>query len=361
MHVYYNENDPQCAAWLRELIAQGHLPAGDVDERSIEDVRPADLTGYRQCHFFAGIGGWALALEWAGWTGPVWTGSCPCQPFSAAGARGGVNDPRHLWPAWRWLIDQCRPATVFGEQVASKAGREWLTGVQTDLQAMGYATAGADLCAASVGAPHIRQRLWWVGHTLSERPQGHARHGDDWAKPGRDDAPEAGSVAQAGGDSGVANRTHSGRHEEHTDAGGFAERNRAQGRPAGSGAGCGDSGVADAGRARGVWRENAKGLDAPEEREWHESTSNDQPCSSFGWAGAELIPCADGKQRRIEPGTQPLVDGLPRGVVPSGDPGAPGYAQNTGEARKMRLSGYGNAIVPQVAAAFITAYMEATR
>lgn len=63
MSAYYNEFDPDAAAWLRSLIRRGLIPAGDVDERSIEDVCPTDLRGYTQCHFFAGIGGWPLALR----------------------------------------------------------------------------------------------------------------------------------------------------------------------------------------------------------------------------------------------------------------------------------------------------------
>ena len=264
MSVYYNENDPQCAAWLRELINSGELPGGDVDERSIENVAPTDLDGYEQCHFFAGIGGWPLALQWAGWSGPVWTGSCPCQPFSAAGRHGGVDDPRHLWPAWRWLIDQCRPPTVFGEQVASKAGREWLAGVFTDLEAMAYAAAGADLCAAGVGAPQIRQRLWWVAD---------ARH----ARFNRE---------------GIC--VHAGQKQPRQDS------------------------LAHAGSCTG-------GGGARSQRE-------------LTWSKADLIPCADGKARRIEPGIEPLAHGV--------------------SGRVGLLRGYGNAIVPQVAASFVTAYME---
>jgi DNA (cytosine-5)-methyltransferase 1 len=163
--AYYNEIDPKAAAWLRELIKQGHIAHGVVDERSISDVKPNELVGFTQCHFFAGIGGWSLALRLAGWPDdrPVWTGSCPCQPFSAAGRRGGMSDERHLWPHWHHLINQCRPATVFGEQVASKDGLGWLDLVSADMEATGYAFAAADLCAAGVGAPHIRQRLWFVG------------------------------------------------------------------------------------------------------------------------------------------------------------------------------------------------------
>ena len=170
MHkAYYNEIDPKAAAWLRELIKQGLIAPGDVDERSIEDVLPTELAGYTQCHFFAGIGVWSHALRQAGWPDdrPVWTGSCPCQPFSAAGKRGGVDDERHLWPAFYWLISQCKPDVVFGEQVASKDGLAWLDTVQDDMEAAGYAIGAVDLCAASVGAPHIRQRLYFVAESLS--------------------------------------------------------------------------------------------------------------------------------------------------------------------------------------------------
>ena len=124
---YYNEIDPKAAAWLRELIKHGHIARGVVDERSIVDVRPDELMGYTQCHFFAGIGIWSYALRLSGWPDdrPVWTGSCPCQPFSAAGKGKGFEDERHLWPVWHNLIKECRPPVVFGEQVASKAGLEW--------------------------------------------------------------------------------------------------------------------------------------------------------------------------------------------------------------------------------------------
>jgi DNA (cytosine-5)-methyltransferase 1 len=167
--AYYNERDPYAAQWLRNLIAAGHIAPGDVDDRSIEDVRPSDLIGYEQCHFFAGIGVWSHALRRAGWPDdrPVWTGSCPCQPFSAAGKRGGTADERHLWPHWFHLIQHGKPrgVPVFGEQVASKDGLAWLDLVHADLEGQGYAVRALDLCAAGVGAPHIRQRLYFVADT----------------------------------------------------------------------------------------------------------------------------------------------------------------------------------------------------
>lgn len=168
--TYYNEIDPFTAQWLRELINAGAIAPGDVDERDIADVTADDLAGYDQCHFFAGIGVWSYALRLAGWPDdrPVWTGSCPCQPFSSAGKGAGFADERHLWPEFSRLIRECRPATVFGEQVSSRDGLAWLDLVQADLEAAGYACGALDICAAGVGAPHIRQRLYWVAITSNE-------------------------------------------------------------------------------------------------------------------------------------------------------------------------------------------------
>ncbi len=168
---YYNEHDPKAAAWLRELINAREIPKGVVDERSIVDVNARDLREFVQCHFFAGIGGWSRALKLARWpeNQPVWTGSCPCQPFSAAGKGLGEADERHLWPFFRNLIGECRPPVVFGEQVASAAGRKWLAGVFADLEALAYLRAGSDLCAAGVSAPMVSQRLYWLAASDENR------------------------------------------------------------------------------------------------------------------------------------------------------------------------------------------------
>jgi DNA (cytosine-5)-methyltransferase 1 len=167
--AYYNENDPKTAAWLRELIRQGLIADGEVDTRSIVDVRPDDLRGFVQCHFFAGIGGWSYALRLAGWPDEreVWTGSCPCQPWSVAGKGQGADDPRDLWPAWYGLIRKCRPQRVFGEQVDSADGRLWLDIVSNNLEHVGYAIGSVGLPACSVGAPHNRPRLWFVANAHS--------------------------------------------------------------------------------------------------------------------------------------------------------------------------------------------------
>lgn len=175
MASYYNEIDPYAAQWLRNLITAGHIAFGDVDERSITDVRPDDLKGYTQCHFFAGIGGWSYALRIAGWPDdkPVWTGSCPCQPFSSAGKQRGIDDERHLWPVWKRLIDQCHPSVVFGEQVA--AATTWLKVVRSDLEEMDYAVATMPIEAACVGAPHLRDRFWFASYSK--------RHQQPWTEP----------------------------------------------------------------------------------------------------------------------------------------------------------------------------------
>lgn len=170
MTAYYNENNPHAAAWLRDLIKRGLIPDGVVDTRSIVDVVPDELVGYDQVHLFAGIGGWPLALQLAG-VGDLrcWTGSCPCQPFSNSGLLKGANDERHLWPHMLYLVAACRPATIFGEQVESKAGRNWLGCVRSDLESLAYDVGASDLPAAGVGADHARQRLYWFADSSGER------------------------------------------------------------------------------------------------------------------------------------------------------------------------------------------------
>lgn len=167
--AYYNEIDPYAAQWLRNLIAAGHIAPGDVDERSIVEVKPDDLKNYTQCHFFAGIGVWSYALRHAGWPDdrPVWTGSCPCQPFSIAGKQTGQLDERHLAPTWLNLIQQCQPAIIFGEQVAPAIGKHWLDDLFDELESQKYACGASVFPACSVGAPHRRQRLWFVASRLA--------------------------------------------------------------------------------------------------------------------------------------------------------------------------------------------------
>ena len=171
--IYYNENDPGAVSWLRRLIATRQLPPGEVDSRSIIDVTPDDLRGFHQCHFFAGIGGWPLAARLAGWPdkAPLWTGSCPCQPFSVIGEKRAFDDERHLWPDFFRLICAIRPAVVMGEQVTGALGAAWLDGVGIDLESADYTFRAVSLPAAAVNAPHIRERAYWLAVEHSHRPR----------------------------------------------------------------------------------------------------------------------------------------------------------------------------------------------
>ena len=347
MTAYYNEIDKYAAQWLRNLIAAGHIAPGDVDERSITEVQPDDLRGYTQCHFFAGIGGWSYTLRLAGWPDdrPVWTGSCPCQPFSAAGAQRGSDDERHLWPAFCRLIGERRPASVFGEQVAGAAGLAWLDHVCADLEGAGYAAAAADLCAAGVGAPHIRQRLYWVAHADEGRgrrdsravpgPQARAER-SLWGEP---DGAESGGAALGLADSAEPRRSEQPQRDAGAHGWPAAESGRL--RDAGS------VGNAECDRLRVSGRAAADVVD---------ESSDGSLCA---WSNIEWIACSDGKTRPTQRGIFPLAYGLPGGGVAVG--GAIADASLTEEQAAHRFSrvgvlrGAGNAIVPQVAAAFIAA------
>jgi len=348
MKAFYNENDPWAAAWLRGLSDAGAITKGTVCDETIEKLSGSDLHEFERVHFFAGIGGWDYALRLAGWPEgrDVWTGSCPCQPFSAAGKQRAESDARHLWPDMRRLIGECKPATIFGEQVASKLGREWLARVFDDLEVLGYRVAGADLCAASVGAPHIRQRLYWVADAKHEQRQGGVP--EPGKELGENCERTTGEPSGCGSLGGMANAVVE-RLEGFRGDGDYGSQPR---RDIEEKAGWTRHGV----ELGGVW--NSEGNDERREREPGQGNGRNGSIGGPGaWGDIEIVHCLDGKARRIESGTFPLAHGIPRGVVPDCTRDV-AYANATGEARKMRLRGYGNAIVPQVAAEFIRAFLE---
>lgn len=387
---YYNEFDAYPAQWLRNLQAAGYIPNGRVDERSIADVKAEDLEGVRSAHFFAGVGGWPLALRLAGWSEDqeVWTGSCPCQPFSVAGARKGTKDKRHLWPEFFRLIRERRPPIVFGEQVASADGRNWLAGVRADLEGLGYAVGAADLCAAGtgeegegwflrggsvhlertlIGAPHIRQRLYWVAYAKRDS-------GGTWGP--RKGPGEGARSTEAGAPIELGRRRNAGRmayREDEGQSGGLRKRKAetrrgeswAERRGTTGGVDDASSQRADVSAeaiARGYGKDDrllispsssagslghaiSTGSQASESevlrgagrREERGAARKSSRPSSY-WSSFDVLPCRDGKARRVESGTFPLAHGIP--------------------ARVGKLRAYGNAIVPEAAATFIEAVLD---
>ena len=308
MTAFYNEIDPFAAQWLRNLVDAGHIAPGVVDERDIRDIAPEELAEFTQCHFFAGIGVWSYALRQAGWPDnvPVWTGSCPCQPFSPAGKGDGFLDERHLFPDWYHLIAECRPATIFGEQVASEYGLDWYDLVQADLEGAGYAVGAADMCAAGVGAPHIRQRLWFVAERLAN-PNSIGQQGSGFVGRSRD--------TTAGADREIGRTVDVGRGLR----------------------------LADIKSVRQFGRGGADGADGPQTGNNSQSSGladrngSTDPTNGF-WRNADWLGCRDGKWRPVESGTFPLAHGV---------------AGKVG-----RLRAYGNAIVAPAAQTFIEAYLE---
>lgn len=369
--AYYNEFDRFAAQWLRELIKRGLIADGEVDERSIANVDPVDLAPYRQCHFFAGIGVWSYALRQAGWPDdrPVWTGSCPCQPFSAAGKRKSHEDERHLWPVWFNLIKERRPDTVIGEQVGSRDGLAWLDAVCSDMEREGYAVGAVDIPACGFGAPHIRQRLYFVaeserngcGSRRAEREGQFRSTTPDDASPTRPlDIPKR-ERNERGSGYGTGAEEASGRNERQdagTDEVGDASPTRLVGNAEDADGGAGERGtqagtgqtgqrrrgstgpsptgeLADAGSSgfQGSGRPGTERAEGESPR----STAQRGPTNGF-WADAVWIPCRDGKWRPAKSSIFPLADGTP--------------------GRVGLLRGAGNALVAPVATEFIKAVME---
>lgn len=342
MTAFYNEIDPYAAAWLRNLIAADHIAPGIVDERPIQEIEPYELVGFTQCHFFAGIGVWSHALRRAGWSDdrPVWTGSCPCQPFSNAGQKKGFQDDRHLWPYWKNLIDQCKPSVVIGEQVASAL--DWVDLVQADLEKSGYAFGANDLCAAGFGGAHIRQRIYFVG--ISDAvPAGRPKR---WAGP-RDG--QASSSSSSSSNLRLADDDDAG-PQRYRKPGQFDGPGRRQNSSRYGAADSTFGGMADSDARRRGRLPYSEGFDDNRQKTGrrendscvehggplHRAGSTDAPL--LGREAVDWLFCRDGKWRPVEPGTFPLVDETP--------------------SRVGRLRAYGNALDAETATEFCIAARE---
>lgn len=375
--IYYNEIDSHKSQWLNNLMAVGAIPTGHVDTRSIMDVMPSDLDGYTQCHFFAGIGVWAYALQQAGIpeSRDIWTFSCPCQPFSTTGKKRGFADKRHLWPAVDWLMRQCRPGEFFAEQVASKDGLAWLDLVQTDLETAGYASGWVDICAAGFGAPHIRQRLYGYGYDSRRVAFGDSERGEIVNRPVRQsDANFIDSSGGVGHGVGAGLERLAGNVNDRNESRRVVEKSSRSTAPSGDSR---DVELTDCESKRPAndpaWNTVTGGADkisrmgqhhcdgrdtreSPAETARHGNPAgsterNDRPGPVNGaWRNVDWLYCRDDKWRPVESGTCPLVDGTAFDLG-SGSAWA-------GMSRRKMLMGYGDAIVAPQAIAFIEAAIE---
>ena len=368
MTAYYNEFEKYPAQWIRNLIVAGLVAPGVVDERSVKDVAPGEVQDATQAHFFAGIAVWSYALRLARVPDdfPVWTGSCPCQPFSQAGKGKGFDDDRHLWPVWFNLIRECGPPLIFFEQVSSPDGLAWLDVVLADLEGAGYTCWAGDLCSAGVGAPHRRQRLYGVayadlaglrelwraglggglgaGFVADPADPRRARRWNGETSDGRGAARvEPRRLRSAGGTMGDTRRARGGR-----DAGaipgaeGEGER-KTVGGVADEPFAAGDAvGVGDPHHQRPQGRRGGRhGAD--------ERIVGAASVAGF-WADARWVFCQDGRYRPIGPETECLVDGSAY-ELDSGGPLA-------GKSRVGLLKAYGNAVNAQLTAHFVRAFFD---
>lgn len=365
--AYYNENDKFKAATLRLLIEEGVIAHGVVDERAIQEVRPEDLRGYAQCHFFAGGGIWSYALRLAGVPDdrPLWTGSCPCGPFSAAGKKRGFEDPRHLWPAWVPLIRECRPDLLFGEQ--SDDAHEWIDLVATDMEDIGYAFGSPDIPAGGFGGAHIRQRYYWVADANNAEwwAERAPWHDGDWPKTGR---VQGNGHAGHGGPGGwLGDADSHGLHALARDDGEVRRLSEAQrqselgaalsggpGEPLGLGDAIGPGLEGRDARTLGRQRQAPERASGLERLVYADRVPGVEGCSLIRggnpggdanlWPGlgrpgdVEWLFCRDGSWRPTEPGLSPLVDASARNL------------------HALRL--FGDAIDAEAAANFIAAYLD---
>jgi DNA (cytosine-5)-methyltransferase 1 len=259
-------------------------------------------------------------------------------PTFQRGKGAGFDDERHLWPAFQHLIRECKPSVVIGEQVASKDAEPWIDLVHTDMEALGYAFGAIPFPSASVGAPHIRDRLYWCGTLANANNAG---------LEGRVGVPER-AVELATGEGCVVEWMADSDMQHKSAAGNEAgiELRRRSSSP---------SGMDDTQsiRSRFLNTENVRAPDA--QVNIFADAGNSEPDQPQGerlaalpagptngfWRDVDWLGCRDGKWRPVEPGTFPLAHGA--------------------SARVVRLRAYGNAINAQAAQIFVECVIDAQR
>ena len=333
-NVFHVERDPFC----RQVLTH-HFP----ESQSFDDVKTFDAT-----HFRGRVS--------------VISGGFPCQPFSAAGKRAGTSDDRYLWPEMFRIIREARPTYVVAENVRGLLS--WNEGlvldtVCSDLEGEGYEVLPVVLGAASVNAPHRRDRIWIVAYNQGQRWTGKGQRRKEEKSWVRSDG-TTGTTAYA------TNACGMGRERRRSEEAEGREGQRLGVQPHVEGQGSG----ADAPHANAVrlqLSQNAGEVGRRQSevrRQGHQPT---QPIEATRAAGYASDPVSDERPKggrdsnrsKAAEGHAGLCDARPRtwedfpSVAPvcGGDDGLPERLDGITfpKWRRESIKAYGNAIVPQVA------------
>jgi len=164
------EIDPFCQEILKK-----HWPESEVHHDIRQFIADTERKGWpRKRDNTSGQHG-QLDRSWKNKTPYILTGGFPCQPFSQAGKRKGTADDRYLWPEMFKVIQLYQPQWVIAENVRGLT--TWNEGmvleqVCTDLESEGYEVQPLIIPACGVNAPHRRERVWIIAHSLNSRRQG---------------------------------------------------------------------------------------------------------------------------------------------------------------------------------------------
>jgi len=370
-NVFHVERDPFC----REVLAH-HFP----EAQSFDDVKAFDATPFRG------------RLR-------VLSGGFPCQPFSAAGKRAGTSDDRYLWPEMFRIIREARPTYVVAENVRGLIS--WNEGlvldtVCADLEGEGYEVLPVVLPAASVNAPHRRDRIWIVAYRddgLGEQskqevqPRGNAANDGGARSPTHaHDQRGTGGPRQVQGTNGEVPQRHDDAQPRHAGAADAPNANGAGSRNAMRGDG---DGTQEIGQGFEEFERGADGFDGDasdacgmgRQRRWSEEAEGregERPRLQLdveGQGSGADAPNANGAGTRQNHGkgksgqfdqTRPPTDWQDFPTVSpvcGGDDGLPQRLDGITfpKWRRESIKAYGNAIVPQVAYQIFQALEDSNR